>query len=371
MKNKKFYFFIGTTAELIKLAPVIREFEKRLIDYKIIASNQNVLCFDEVTSIINKKSPDYTFRVKSSKYLQDIYLRFTVWLIRSLGNYFLYFRNQFWGYRKKDVFFIVHGDTMTSFIGSLIAKLNGIRLVHVESGLRSFSFLEPFPEEFCRFITSRLADIHFCPNRWAKNNLKGYGGVKIDTLYNTVGESVFLALKSSNEIDLFRSKKQRYFILVIHRQEHTLFSKQNTEKIVNLFIRKANDNLKCVFVMHKLTRDYLVKQRLFNKMRSNPNVILPSRLPYPSFIKLVKSCEFIATDGGTNQEEAYFLGKPCLILRNRAERIEGLRKNALLSHNKEGEINDFINNYRKYKTREVSIKTRPSKIIVDYLLRAK
>lgn len=367
MKSKKFYFFIGTTAELIKLVPLIRELEKRLINYKIIASNQNVLSFGEVTSIINKKSPDYTFRIKSSKYPRDIYLRFVVWFIRSLGNYFLYFRNQFWGQKKKDVFFIVHGDTMTSFIGSLIARLNGIRLVHVESGLRSFSFLEPFPEEFCRYIASRLADIHFCPNRWAKNNLKGYGGVKINTFYNTVGESVFLTLKSSNKIKLFRSGKQGYFILVIHRQEHTLFSRQNTEKIINLFIRKANDNLKCVFVMHKLTRDYLDKQRLLKKMQSNPNVILSPRLPYPSFIKLVKNCEFIATDGGTNQEEAYFLGKPCLILRNRTERIEGLRKNALLSYNKEDVINDFINNYRKYKTREVLIKDRPSKIIVDYL----
>lgn len=368
MKNKKFYFFIGTTAELIKLAPIIREFEKRLIGFKIIASNQNVLHFEEVATVINKKSSDYTFITKPFKYSQDIYLRFIVWFIRSLGNYFLYFRNQFIGSNKKNIFLIVHGDTVTSFIGSLIAKLGGVQLVHVESGLRSFSFFEPCPEELCRFVASRLADIHFCPNAWAKNNLADYNGTKINTFYNTVGESVSLALKSLNKINFFKSRTQKYFILVIHRQEHTLFSKRNTEKIINLFIKEANDNLKCIFIMHDLTKDYLVKQKLIKKIRNNPNVILPSRLPYPSFIKLVKNCEFMATDGGTNQEEAYFLGKPCLILRNRTERIEGLRKNALLSHNKEGVIKDFIKSYRKYKTRKINIRIYPSKIIVDYLI---
>lgn len=104
--------------------------------------------------------------------------------------------------------------------------------------------------------------------------------------------------------------------------------------------------------MHRLTKNYLKSQNLFPSIKRNSNVVLPERLPYLSFIGLLNAAEFIATDGGTNQEEAYYLGKPCLILRNRTERMEGLGENAVLAHNNWEMISNFINNYKKYRRKK-------------------
>lgn len=221
--NKRYYFFVGTTAELIKLAPVIHELKKRKQYYKIIASNQNVLHFDELSPLFGKLSPDYTFKMKPIKWPKDIYLRFIIWLIKSLGNYILYFKNEFKKGDKKSSILIVHGDTISALIGAIVAKICGVKLIHIESGLRSFNFLEPFPEEINRFIVSHIADVHFCPNAWAVSNLKGSKGIKVNTYNNTIGENIKIAVSKigSKKPDLV--SKSRYFVLVIHRQEHTLF----------------------------------------------------------------------------------------------------------------------------------------------------
>ena len=124
-----------------------------------------------------KSRADYTFKMKSFSSPKNIYLRFIVWMLKSFGNFFLYFRNEFKD-DKKNVLFIVHGDTTTSAIGAIIAKLCRVKLIHIESGLRSYNFLEPFPEEINRFIISHLTDIHFSrgkngsfPARWDSTTL--------------------------------------------------------------------------------------------------------------------------------------------------------------------------------------------------------
>lgn len=92
------------------------------------------------------------------------------------------------------------------------------------------------------------------------------------------------------------------------------------------------------------------------------------RLDYLNFIQLIKRTEFIATDGGSNQEEAYYLGKPCLILRDRTERIEGLGKNSVLCKGQENIIQYFLKNYKNFKREKIKSSIRPSKIIVNYLM---
>lgn len=362
-KIKKIYFFIGTTAELIKLAPVISELKKRKLEYKIISSNQNTLHFEQLKPILGEQKADYTFKMKKFTKVKDVYIRFIWWVIKSFGNYLLYFWNEFRRFKKEEVVIIVHGDTISAVIGAIIAKLCRVKIVHVESGLRSFSFLEPFPEEISRYIISWTANYHFCPNDWAINNLKFRPGKKINTQGNTISESIKIAVKSKRK----RIIKGKYFVLVVHRQEHTLFDKENSKKIINLILSKADKNMKCVFIMHSLTLDYLKKQKMLGKIKKNKNIILPDRLPFVDFINLLNNSEFVATDGGSNQEECYYLGKPCLILRNRTERIEGLRENAVLAKGNKKIIQAFLKNYKKYSKVKVNPKNSPSKIIVDEL----
>ena len=92
--------------------------------------------------------------------------------------------------------FVVHGDTFSTVLGSIIAKILRGKVAHIESGLRSFNILHPFPEELNRIITFKLTDIYYCPNDWAVNNLRKYKGIKINTQLNTLYDSLQLAIKS-------------------------------------------------------------------------------------------------------------------------------------------------------------------------------
>lgn len=369
MSKRHIYIFIGTTAELVKLALVIKEFKKRKVDFKIITSGQNTIKLNKFKSIIGTQSAYYNFKQKPTKLPLHILFGFIWWSIKAMVNYFLYFRNEFKQLKKKEILFIVHGDTMSSLIGAIISKLHGIQLIHIESGLRSFNFLEPFPEELCRFLVSKLADIHFCPNSWSVNNLRNKKGIKINTFNNTLIETLFATLKIEKKSKNNKILSKRFFLLVLHRQEHVLlFQKKMMKKYLRLLTSFSSNNLKCILVLHKLTEKFLEQENLMFKVKENKNIILIPRLPYADFIRIMSKAEFIATDGGSNQEEAYYLGKPCLILRNVTERTEGLGENAVLSYGNEKIIRDFIQNYKRFKRKPVQFKIPPSKIIVDYLL---
>lgn len=363
--NKKFYFFVGTTTELIKLAPVMKELEMRNIDYKVITSGQTKVNFDELKFLINKNKADIMLHEKTDK--SSLFF-FSLWFLKTLIK-IPFLGKQFDGLNKDNVYFIVHGDPVSSMLGAILAKYNGLKLVHIESGLRSFSYLEPFPEEMCRTIISRLSDVHFCPNKWSLDNLNNVNGVKINTYQNTQIESYLSALKknkSSKKIS--RITKGKYFVMILHRQEHVIFGKENSKKIIKSVFNKFDKKLKCVFITHATTQNFL-KSTSFNLSGklSNRIVFLP-RLGYLDFIDLMTKSEFIVTDGGSNQEEAYYMGLPCLILRNRSERIEGLGTNSILSMGQTKKINKFLKNYASYKQKPVKLKVRPSRIVVDYLL---
>lgn len=362
--SKKIFFFIGTTTELIKLAPIIRELEKRNIDFKIITSGQTKVNFGELDFYINRKSADISFEEKTNK---SSVLIFFIWFLKTFIR-IPFLKKEFKGLNKKNSYFIVHGDPVSSLLGAILAKYYNLKLVHVESGLRSFSIFEPFPEEICRTIISRLADVHFCPNEWSVNNLVGILGDKINTQQNTQIESNNAALnkiKISN--NLLKLPKKKYFIMIVHRQEHVIFGKQKSMKLIKFISNHLNSKLQCIFVTHLTTLNFLTKTKQKLSIKQMKKIKFESRLSYLDFVNLISNAEYIITDGGTNQEEAYYLGLPCLILRNRSERIEGLGKNALISGNNKFIIKKFMANYSDYRKERVSISKNPSSIVVDYL----
>lgn len=364
--TKKIYFFIGTTAELIKLFPVIREMERRRVRFKIITSGQTDIKFNEVSDWINKRTGDIILPGKANE--SSVFL-FLIWAIRTLFVAPIRLSKEFKRVDKTKSFFIVHGDTVSSLIGAMVAKFFNFKLVHIESGLRSFNFLEPFPEELCRFFVSKLADVHFCPNEWSLNNLSKVGGVKINTYQNTFIESFWLALKSKAKVGYKLSyRRGKYFVLITHRQEHVVFGKEENREAIDVVLRGFDKRMFCIFVTHLTTSGFLKSVKFnFSYWRRQRVEFLP-RLTYIDFIRLLREAEFMISDGGGNQEESYYLGLPCLVLRKKTERVEGLEENVILARKNKETIRSFLKNYRDFRHGLVRPKVKPSKIIVDYLL---
>lgn len=363
--KKEIYFFIGTTAELIKVSPVLKELKKRNVNFKIITSGQNYIAFEELETLVGKYNVYYAFKHKVFHIPGFIYLNFLTWIVTSLFIYLPFFTKEFNNLNKNKTFMIVHGDTVTSLLGTIVAKLNGVKIIHIESGYRSFNFFEPFPEEFCRTIDDFFADVHFCPNSWCLNNLRADNSLKIDTYLNTGYEPCMQALKSKEKIGIDLPKK--FFILILHRQEHMLFKKDLTKKYIDTVSTFAKSGLKCIFILHHVTENFLQNEGILDQIKKNPNIIILRRLPYITFQKVLGKSEFIATDGGSNQQEAFFLGKPCLILRRYTEQIEGLNSNVVLAKDDMSIVKKFLKNYKTKIYPKVKAEVLPSKIVVDYL----
>jgi UDP-N-acetylglucosamine 2-epimerase (non-hydrolysing) len=367
MIKKTVYLFLGTTAELIKLEPVIRELNKRKIEFSIIASGQNDIQFEEFQSVIKNVE---IFRPITPKSKKPSTISFLVWSLRTFFSFLIGMRVRFKGLNKSNSLFIVHGDTVSSLMGSLVASLYGLKLVHIESGLRSFHFFEPFPEEMCRYIASRLADVRFCPNDWSVNNMRGVRGENVNTEQNTLIETFWSVMKTKRYHPLvhrIQQDKRPYFVLVVHRQEHVIFGKKWTRDIVSFILRIVPTNIHCVFLVHDLSAKFVQSLENIVPEKIMKNVIKVKRLPYPDFMNLVSGAEFMITDGGSNQQELYYMGKPGLLLRKYTEQTEGINRNVVLSKNDKNTIEHFIRNYKQYISPPVKVKNRPSKIIVDYL----
>lgn len=360
MIRKRVFFFIGTTAEFIKIAPIIKEFKSRDILFKIIFSGQRNIQFEDFKNYIGPLKPDITLSERGN--IPSLFF-FILWAIKSTFEGLITLKKEFQGLDKTNSYFIVHGDTVTSLVGSLIARFYNLKLVHIESGDLSFNLLEPFPEEIIKIFNIHLADILFAPNNWARNNLRNTKGIKISTKQNTLIETFRWAMKSCTKTAKIR-KYGKYFILLLHRQEHVILRKNWSRKTLESVIK--NTNLNCILIKHPLTI------RIINSLKLSPSerkkVIISPTLSYLEFMNLMRYAQFIATDSSFNQLESYLMGLPYLGLRDHTEQIEGLGENVIIAKNNTNTIKSFLNNYQKYRTKPIFYISKPSKIIVDYLL---
>lgn len=252
--SKKIYFFIGTTAEFIKIVPIISELKKKEIPFKIITSGQTKVLFDEFTKYIGLIRADIAFKEKGNKSSVPVFI---FWAVKTFFYSLYQLKGEFEKLDKKNCFFIVHGDTVSSLIGSLVAKIYNLKIVHVESGLRSFNFFEPFPEELSRYVISWLSEVHFCPNSWSINNIKSVQGKKINTFQNTLFDSYHMTKKYNNVQKKERLIKGKYFVLVMHRQEHVVFDREKSKRIIELILKESSKKLKCVFIVHDLSKTFI------------------------------------------------------------------------------------------------------------------
>jgi len=359
----RLYFFVGTTAELIKLMPVMQACSRNGLPFKLIASGQNDIEHSELLKHCGKDGVDLVLHEGP---IRKSALGLLLWLIKTLLTSAWKLRRVFGVHKRGEAVLVVHGDTVSTVMGAFLGKLYGLKVVHIEAGLRSFDYFHPFPEEINRVITSRLADIHFCPNAWAVSNLKGRSGVKIDTCHNTLLDALAIAQAEMDVSPIvIQLQRESYFVFVMHRQEN-LFDDELVRALVEKVIHQSKKT-HCVFILHHLTEVALERLGLLATLQKVPTITTVRRLPYVEFMQLLSAADYVVTDGGSNQEECYYLGKPCLVLRKATERTEGLGQNVLLSKLDWSTVDAFLGDPMQYSRSPVAAVDSPSQIIARRL----
>ena len=351
----------GTAAEYIKLFPVINALKTKNIEVFLISSGQNLLLNSPLLSLSNSSVELVLSNPTKNQTASGLLKWFIKTFITSLFKVPSFVRS------NKIDYIVIHGDTVSTMMGAIVGRLSAVKIAHVEAGLRSFSLLRPFPEEICRIVASRFVDISFCPNNWAANNLRGkVGGQKVVTEQNTLLDSLQSAKMLSPSVSVMEKINRSYFIFVLHRQEN-LFDTSFVEKIFDRILKESSKHL-CVMIVHKPTEIVLRKLGIFDKIMTNPNIIVFERLDYVTFTHVLIGCDFIVTDGGSNQEECFFLGKSCLVLRSESERTEGLGENVKLAGKNFDIIEDFLANPGKFERPPIATTESPSKVIANFLV---
>jgi len=357
------HFIIGTRAQLFKMAPIMLECEKAGLNWRWVYAAQHRETMQETLDTFGLPKPDYTIvqwdtEAKTMGKIWKWFIRMLLAIPRS--------KKILAGYTGPDSIVLTHGDTLTTWIGALYGKVTRTKVMHVESGLRSFNMWKPFPEEINRLITFRLSDYFAAPGDWAVENLKKYKGIKINTKMNTQVDTIKFGLENCDQAKA-KIPKNKYVVASIHRYEN-IFKPERFVEIIER-IEEIAEKFQVLFVQHPATFVQLDKLDLRKRLENNPKITLLPRLEYLPFVKTVKHSEFVVTDGGGNQEELYHMGKPTLIFRNETERNEGIGKTAVISKLDKDTIKKFVTDYPHYKQPPVFPKKSPSEIIIKRLKR--
>lgn len=358
------HFILGTRAQLIKTAPLMVECIERGVPYRFIYLAQHKETMAEMMAAFRLPRPDAII----GDFGYDITKSGTLarWALEILRSGLKHRRELFPG--SDGGIAVVHGDALPALLGALMAKSAGLKVAHVEAGLRSFNFAHPFPEELIRVLLWKfgLVDYYFCPNEWAMSNVAKYRGQKYNTFYNTLYDSLQLALNADfSDAARLNIPVEKYAVVSIHRFE-TIARRDRLKQVVDV-VTKISARIPILFVLHPPTKVALQESGLYEPLSDAPNLHLRPRYKYHDFVKILARSEFVVTDGGSNQEECYYLGHPCLLLRHVTERTEGLGENVVISGFDSHIVNDFIDNYPRLKQNRFDADSSPSRLIISTL----
>ena len=354
INNKPIYFVIGTRAQFIKVAPVMRKMLDKGLAYKLIYTAQHRENISEILDIYGLPEPDLVIYKYGEANTRSSFIR---WFFDNFYKVVFLAKR----YIPEPGVLLTHGDTFTAWLGALMGKRAGCVVGHIESGCRSFNIVSPFPEEISRLITFRLSDLYFCSDEWAVQNLRKYKGEKINMGANTMLDGVRYALNYATSTH-FDFEGSPFAIVSIHRYEN-IFTARLTNLIIP-FLKDIANKYHLVFTLHPTTRQRLLALGIYDDLNSHPNITLHERFEFVEWINLCNKAEFVITDGGSNQEELSYLGVPTLLFRYETERKEGLGENVVLSGFDKKKVEYFLNNLDQFRKSALFNHAEPSEEII-------
>lgn len=331
MAERPFLVLVGTKAQFIKTAPILRELDRQQIAYRLIYTGQHSETFDLLEAAFGTRPADEEMVPETEASTHASFLSWTVRFWRAAFGKLGSWRGARGG--------LVHGDTASTLFGAIALRLAGVPVVHVEAGLRSSRLLEPFPEELVRRFVSRMTRLHIAPDSAAAHNLGNTRGIVVNTQGNTLRDSLGLALRCWPEIPS-HGGQNGYAVVSMHRSEN-LGRKADFDLLMGEVVHAATI-LPVKFVLHPATRERIRMSGWLPKLQAQQGLELRERMDYPDFVRLLVGACCLLTDGGSNQEEAAMLGMPALLLRRTTERPDGLGDGIELSHLQPELIRNFI-----------------------------
>ena len=329
---KKVMLVFGTRPEAIKMAPLVKEFQKypKIFHTIVCVTGQHREMLDQVLKIFEIK-PDYDLNImKQGQDLYDVTAKVLIGMRDVLKD------------ARPDIV-LVHGDTTTSTSSALAAFYQQISVGHVEAGLRTHNIYSPWPEEMNRLITGRIANYHFSPTHLSRCNLLNEG-IREDAIIvtgNTVIDALYMVITKIRKDKLLNSElkkilknagydtnrliKNRKMVLITgHRRENFGAGFISMCCAIKSLTEKYPD-VDFVYPMHLNPNVRRAIHEVFGENLSElDNMFFIEPLEYLSFVYLMEKATIVLTDSGGIQEEAPGLGKPVLVMRDTTERPEAL-----------------------------------------------
>jgi UDP-N-acetylglucosamine 2-epimerase (non-hydrolysing) len=320
MKIKNLIVF-GTRPEAIKMAPLVKEFQKYSNEFetRVCVTAQHREMLDQVLSFF-EITPDYDLDLMKPN--QNLYT-LTADIILNL-------KQILESYAPNYVY--VHGDTTTTMAASLASFYSKSKICHVEAGLRTNNMNSPFPEEMNRCVTGVLSTIHFAPTETSKKNLElenkressiiVTGNTVIDALKYSVNKVKSKDFKDAeiNHVKEVITEHRKMILVTGHRREN---HGQGFINICRALKKIAIDN-KDVQIIYPVHLNPNVQKPVYDLLEEVANITLIAPISYPAFVWLMEKSYLIITDSGGVQEEAPSLGKPVLVMRDTTERPEAV-----------------------------------------------
>lgn len=362
----KIAVIIGTRPEIIKMAPVIDEMEKRNMDYILIHTGQHYdhEMSDQFFLDLELRKPDFNIGVGSGSHGEQ-----TATMIKGI--------EEVLAVENPDIV-LVQGDTNAVLAGAIVASKLHIPVGHVEAGLRSYD--KSMPEEINREVADVCSKMYFVPTEESAINLL-FDGISPKDIFitgNTVVDACMRNLKIAEKTSKVESEsyfKGEILALTMHRAEN-VDNKERLENIVDALIEL--DDLTIVFPAHPRTIKNLERFELLEKLQKSDHINLIKPIGYLDFLLLLSKSKLVITDSGGIQEEAITLDIPCITLRYNTERPETVKAggNILVGSKKDRIINtveDILNNSDLYnemkKAKNPYGEGNSSKQILDAILK--